>query len=107
MAGRGFDERDIANDLGPKVAIVSRSFAERYWPGLDPLGRRFQAGDEPTAPLLTVVGISGDVIHQWFARRNYPTYYQPYAQEPRANVSFILRTTTASPSVARWCRRNR
>lgn len=102
VAGRGFDERDIANDLEPKVAIVSRSFAERYWPGLDPLGRRFQAGDEPTAPLLTVVGISGDVIHQWFARRNYPTYYQPYAQEPRANVSFILRTTTASPeSLAR------
>lgn len=105
VAGRGFDERDIASDTTLKVAIVSRSFADRYWPGLDPLGRRFQAGDEPGAPVLTVVGVSGDVIHQWFARRNYPTYYQPWAQEPRANVSFILRTTTASPeSMAREVR---
>ena len=102
VAGRGFNENDIASETAPRVAIVSRSFAERYWPGLDPIGRAFQAGDEPEAPLLTVVGVSGDVIHQWFARRNYPTYYQPYEQEPRANVSFILRTTTAEPeSLAR------
>ena len=97
VAGRGFDDRDVTSPTAAKVAIVSRSFAERYWPGLDPLGRTFQAGDEPDAPLLTVVGVSGDVVHQWFARRNYPTYYQPYAQEPRASLSFVVRTTTALP----------
>ena len=105
VAGRGFDEGDVASDATLKVAIVSRSFADRYWPGLDPLGRTFRAGDEPDAPILTVVGVSGGVIHQWFGRRDYPTYYQPWAQEPRANVSFILRTATASPeSMAREVR---
>jgi len=106
VAGRGFDDGDVASETAPPVAIVSRSFAERYWPGLDPLGRRFRTGDDASAPFLTVVGVSGDVIHQWFARRNYPTYYQPYEQEPRANLSFILRTTAAEPeSLARDVRR--
>jgi putative ABC transport system permease protein len=102
VAGRGFDDRDTATETATQVAIVSGSFAERYWPGLDPLGRRFQAGDDALAPLLTVVGVSGDVIHQWFARRNYPTYYRPYAQDPRASIAFVLKTTAAEPeSLAR------
>jgi putative ABC transport system permease protein len=74
------------------VAVVSRSLAERYWPGRDPLGRRFRLGDEH-APWLTVVGVSGDHIHQWFTRRNYPTSYRPFAQDPRTDVTFALRTT--------------
>ncbi len=97
LAGRGFDDNDVGREPMRQVAIVSRSFAQRFWPGLDPLGRTFRAGDAEDAPLVTVVGVSGDVIHQWFARRNYPTYYRPYAQEPRAEISFVLRTATGSP----------
>jgi putative ABC transport system permease protein len=89
LAGRAFDARDHETAL--PVAIVSRSLAERFWPGRDPLGRRFRAGDDQT-PWLTVVGVSGDVVHHWFARRNYPTFYRPFAQEPSASITFALRT---------------
>lgn len=104
LAGRGFDARDDARPDGRQVAIVSRAFAERYWPGLDPLGRRFQAGDA-TAPMVTVVGVSGDVIHQWFARRNYPTFYRPFEQEPRLSVSFVARTEGDPATLAQDARR--
>jgi|CXWL01.1.fsa_nt_gi putative ABC transport system permease protein len=90
LSGRAIDQRDDAADA-PQVAVVSKSFADKYWPERDPLGQRFQAGDEK-APTVTVVGVSGDVIHQWFARRNYPTYYRPYAQEPDAEIAFAVRT---------------
>lgn len=90
LAGRAFNERDDASAQAAPVAVVSRAFADKYWPGQDPIGRRFQAGDDK-APLLTVVGVSGDVVHQWFARRNYPTFYRPYAQDPRSRITFAVR----------------
>src|SRR4029453_18296937 len=69
------------------------SMAERFWPGADPLGRRFRVvTKEGGEPWMTVVGVSGDVIHQWVMRRNYPTFYRPLAQEPRQRLAFALRT---------------
>lgn len=91
LSGRATDERDGSSATAQQVAVVSRSFAEKYWPGRDPLGQRFKAGDE-NGPTLTVVGVSGDVVHQWFARRNFPTYYRPYAQEPTEDIAFAVRT---------------
>ena len=44
-------------------------------------------------PWLTVVGVCGDVIHQWVTRRNYSTMYGPMRQEPRTRLAFALRTT--------------
>jgi putative ABC transport system permease protein len=89
VEGRGIEASD--DERAAPVAVVSRSLAQRYWPGRDPIGRRFRIGDEH-APWTTVVGVSGDVVHQWFSRRNYPTSYRPFAQEPRSDVAYALRT---------------
>lgn len=103
-AGRAIDARDDATEGALQVAVVSRAFAERHWPGLDPLGRRFRAGDADT-PMVTVIGVCGDVVHQWFGRRNYPTYYRPYAQEPRLGVTFAVRTSGDPEALAQDARR--
>lgn len=103
-AGRTIDARDDAAEGALQVAVVSRAFAERHWPGLDPLGRRFRAGDSD-APMVTVIGVCGDVVHQWFGRRNYPTYYRPYAQEPRLTVTFAVRTSGDPEALAQDARR--
>jgi putative ABC transport system permease protein len=89
LAGRGLEARD--DETAPRVAVISRSLAERFWPGEDPLGRRFRIARKDE-PWLSVVGISGDVIHHWVMRRNSPTFYRPLPQEPRATLSFALRT---------------
>ncbi len=103
-SGRGIDARDDAAEGALPVAVVSRAFAERHWPGLDPLGRRFRAGDADT-PMVTVIGVCGDVVHQWFGRRNYPTYYRPYAQEPRLSLTFAVRTSGDPEALAQDARR--
>jgi putative ABC transport system permease protein len=90
--GRGFTTADV--EKGQQVAVVSEALARRYWPQLDPLGRRFRLAD---GPWITVVGVCGDVIHDWFGRRDYPTAYRPYSQAPTGNVSLMVRTT-ADPS---------
>ena len=38
------------------------------------------------------MGVSGDVVQHWASRRNYPTCYLPYAQDPQADIGFALRT---------------
>jgi putative ABC transport system permease protein len=91
LQGRGIEATDDSD--APKVAVVSRSFAERFWAGQDAIGRRFRTvTQESQGPWLTVVGVTGDVIHQWLMRRNHPTIYIPMRQEPRARLAFALRT---------------
>ncbi len=89
LAGRGLEASD--DETARPVAVVSRSLAQRYWPGRDPLGRRFRLGGED-APWITVVGVSGDVIQHWAAHRNSPTCYRPFAQDPSPDTGWALRT---------------
>jgi putative ABC transport system permease protein len=97
VEGRGLLASD--DEKAPPVAVISRSMAARYWPGRDPVGRRFRGRGE-NAPWITVVGVCGDVIHHWFSRRNHPTFYRPFAQDPRADLGFALRTTGEPEAVA-------
>jgi putative ABC transport system permease protein len=97
VAGRALDARD--DEHAVPVAVVSRSFAERFWPGRDPLGRRFRTGGEDT-PWITVVGVCGDVIHHWFSSRNRPAFYRSYAQDPRFDIAYAVRTTDDPEAVA-------
>ena len=70
ISGRGLDERDGEGERGfPKSVVVSRSFANRYWPDEDALGKRIgidqvRAGVHPQSEIwwMTVVlGVVGYV----------------------------------------------
>ncbi len=86
LRGRNFSAADTADSL--PVAIISRSTAEKHFPGADPIGRRIKIG---SSPLVTIVGISGDVIHDWFSRRDAPTVYRPYDQAPSGYLAIGVR----------------
>jgi len=84
--GRGLTPADGEN--AQPVVVISQSLAGRYWPNEDPLGRRLKLG---TGPWLTIVGICGDIVQDWFDRRDYPTAYVPYAQSPTGNFGLVVR----------------
>jgi putative ABC transport system permease protein len=94
VSGRGFTSGD--REGTQPVAIVSQSLARRYWPDTDPIGRRIRAGTQ--GDWLTVVGVSGDIIHDWFARRNYPTLYRPFAQAPTSTMALVVRASAGDPA---------
>jgi putative ABC transport system permease protein len=87
LRGRAFTTAD--SDTGQPVVIVSQSLASRYFGDGDPLGKRIKLG---ASEWLTIVGVCGDVIHNWFGRRNAPTAYRPYAQVPSLGLSFVIRS---------------
>src|SRR4051812_2155255 len=59
LRGREFAETDTADAI--QVCIVNESFARRFWPNQDPLGKRVKHGRlDNTRPWYTVVGVVAD-----------------------------------------------
>ena len=60
LRGRDFLETDNAD--APLVCIVSQSFAHRFWPNADPIGKQLKWGriDGPR-PRMTVIGVAADI----------------------------------------------
>jgi putative ABC transport system permease protein len=85
LTGRAFTELD--QKASEPVAIVSESMAKRFWPH-GAIGERVRiAGGQ----WLRIVGVCGDVVHDWFDGR-VPTLYRPMTQEPIDAMVFAIRT---------------
>jgi predicted permease len=68
--------RDVAGGdtiTSPHVAVVSESFAARYWPGENPIGRRFTGSGAVGG--RTIVGVVGDVRWRGLERESEPQIY--------------------------------
>jgi putative ABC transport system permease protein len=58
--GRLLDHNDALDSL--RVAVINESMAHTYWPGENPVGRRFKRGVlQSDTPWYTVIGIVGDM----------------------------------------------
>jgi putative ABC transport system permease protein len=101
LAGRELNDGDRADTM--PVAVVSKTLADRYWPNGDALGRRFMTA--PNTPPITIVGIAGDVLHDWFQQRRPPTVYRPIAQDAPYGFAFVIRTIGDPTSLAGDLRR--
>ncbi len=75
LRGRSFTEVDAANAL--PTAIVSTSFAEKYWPGEVAVGKTILIAERPA---IEVVGVVADLATQGAAANIGPTVFLPYAQ---------------------------
>jgi putative ABC transport system permease protein len=101
LVGRDFAAADDATR--PGVAIVSETFARRFWNGTDVVGRRLKpefpqsnafwiprARRDP----LTIVGVVGDVREDGLPdATGLPQLYLPYAQNPTIVVTLMARTS--------------
>jgi len=84
LEGRLFDDRDGPDD--EHVAVVSKSFADQYWPGENPVGKSVSGGGMDSfwqeRRFARVVGVVGDVRNDGLDASTYPTVYFPYTQRP-------------------------
>lgn len=81
---RGRDVAETDTQSRPFVAVVSESFAKRYWPGQDPIGRHFDFAFADRE----VVGVVGDVKFRGLERRSEPQAYVPAQQVADNWLSF-------------------
>jgi putative ABC transport system permease protein len=88
LRGRAFEDTDGPG--APQVAVISRSFADRFFSGEDPIGRGITRGTRK----VTVVGIVDDVRDVNIGKPSSPTIYVAYYQNNVAltPVSLVVRT---------------
>jgi predicted permease len=85
IGGRYFEARDEQPNA-PLVAIISQSFAKRYFHGKDPIGLRMKVGDrfDSQMPAITVVGVVGDVKQGALDQPTVEQMYEPISQAAAA-----------------------
>jgi predicted permease len=86
--GRAFTEAD--NTQAPKVLIVNETFARRFWPNENPIGKRIIMGRGPGPS--EVVGLASDVKNKGLAQDPQAQIYFPFSQIPWGNMNLIVRT---------------
>jgi predicted permease len=95
-AGRDFDERDSARV--PHVVIVNETFARRYFPGEDPIGRTLVTGMAQLPSLI--VGVVADVRSTSLNTPPEADYFLPALQRPETFTNILVRTNVGTAAMA-------
>ena len=79
--GRDFDAHDKPG--APVVAVVNRTFARRFLPGVSPVGAQVSSQEPGPGqnPTYQIVGIVEDSIYRSLRAPMEPSMYLPHAQE--------------------------
>lgn len=88
LDGRLYNESDA--DGGP-VAVVSRSWAERFAGDRDPVGLQFYSGGDRSVA-VTVVGVVGDVKFSGLDTSDDAAVYEPFHQSWWGSARVVVRT---------------
>jgi len=88
--GRYLTAEDTAQSA--RVGVVNEAFARKFFPGEDPLGKRFCYGvpESGTPTWVEIVGVVGDVRQAELARAPEPEVYYPLLQAPARAVDMTL-----------------
>jgi putative ABC transport system permease protein len=105
LQGRDIDETD--DNARPNVAVVSESFAARYWPNEPALGKHFTFAFRDRM----VVGVAGNVRVRGLEQPSEPQVYVPYQQVDSMSLlgynpkDLVIRSTLPSATLVPEVRR--
>jgi putative ABC transport system permease protein len=94
--GRAFGAQDQATT--PAVMIVNDTFARRFFPGEEVIGKRIIPGEGRELITREVVGVVGDVRHAGLDVEPTPEYYIPYEQASVDDMTVVARTSGGNPT---------
>jgi putative ABC transport system permease protein len=93
--GRLFDSFDGSD--GRVVAIVNQTTADRYFPGVSPLGKVITM---PMVPPMEIVGVVGNVRHDGLNAESKPELFVPFVQLPLSEMHIVVHTDADKSVVA-------
>jgi len=92
--GRVFTEQDIQNS--PAVTVIDEQFVKKYFPNVDPIGKRITFGarrGSTDSTWITIVGVVGHAAHEGLDAEPRIQYYFPASQSGMRFMSVVMRTT--------------
>jgi len=102
MRGRYFASQDTAQTTA--VALINQTMARQFWPGGDPIGKRFRYGspDAIEPEWLTVVGVVGDTHSYGPESQTIAVFFRPHRQAPGVGaMDLVIRANTDFAGLAR------
>jgi len=97
LSGRNFRENDAAS--APRVAVVNEQFVKHYWPGQDPIGKRFQIDDGLRGTAngsarvwVEIVGLAKMSKYIFVAEPPTDFVYFPYRQQPPQPMAMLAQS---------------
>lgn len=102
--GRQFTEDDARSGASP--AVITQAMADRFWPGADPIGKRFK---DSASTSHEIIGVVADISSRHAGRLDGPLFYTPASATKLTGLSFLVRTSenqTASVSAVREAARS-
>ncbi|HZE69978.1 MAG TPA: ABC transporter permease [Pyrinomonadaceae bacterium] len=95
LKGRDFNDRD--QHKSTQVIIVTDTFARRFFPNEDAVGKHIKIGistfDDEKPAMREIVGVVGDVRNRSLNVEPRPTYYVPQTQTPFSQTTVVVKTT--------------
>jgi putative ABC transport system permease protein len=95
LQGRDFNERDDHNST--PVVIVSDQFARQFFPGENPIGKRFQPGlsswENEKTQMREIIGVVSDIRNRALNTEPKPVYYLPQSQVPFNELAIVAKTS--------------
>ena len=101
LLGREFSMAD--SETSPRVAVISESMARTFFPGENPLGRRFGFNGANSSGDVEVVGVVKDIKHRIGEAEPREAAWIPYTQAPAdmyGQMTLLVRTAAAPASIA-------
>ncbi|MBK9314236.1 MAG: ABC transporter permease [Acidobacteria bacterium] len=99
LQGRSFTEGDAKG--APVVAVINQTFAGKFWPNGNPIGRRINLGED----WATIIGIAGDVRQSGLDEEAAPHVYASYLQIPLGRSGLLVRASVDPMSLVGAVRR--
>jgi len=108
VRGRDFGPEDVG---GSPALLINETLANKFYKGIDPIGRRIKPGFQDDSPWATIVGVLKDVKQGGIAEDTGTELYMLYDQAPRllggvtTNMNVVIRTATDPAALAPEIRR--
>jgi predicted permease len=96
---RGRDFLDSDSESTPRVAIVNEAMAERFWPGVNPVGQSFERDGEAKRQ-IEIVGVVRNSRHEDVYSPISPEFYIPIAQDYTSAQTLQVRTSGPPATIA-------
>jgi putative ABC transport system permease protein len=96
LRGRALLPGDVT--ASQRVCVISKSMADRWFAGQDPIGRRIRVSQGPPSDGSTIVGIVGDIKQYGLDRETTLQVYEPVQQHPYFGGMTLVVRTAAGPA---------
>lgn len=105
VQGRFFNDGDQFD--GPGAVIVNQSFAKKWFPNQEAVGKRITFDDprKPDVKWINIVGVVGDMRHRGLDLEAKPEYYLPHNWRPYRGMILAVRSVQDPRSLTTAIRR--